>query len=86
MSNHTTVMLCSRADGAYCNTGNSHDEYEEYSAIAPYRVHASKGENKHDNDESTANDDTSVEEAKLTSSNGLYTYDVNNDMKLQNIY
>eukprot|EP00957_Ditylum_brightwellii_P153427 11677376-Ditylum_brightwellii.AAC.1 len=83
MSKHITVMLCSRADGAYCYPGNSGDEYEEYGAIPPYLVHSSKGGNKTDKDERTENDNNSVEEATSAFSNGLYTYDVNNDMKLQ---
>eukprot|EP00957_Ditylum_brightwellii_P094234 7174910-Ditylum_brightwellii.AAC.1 len=80
MSKHITVMLCSRADGAYSHPGNSDDRYEEYSAIPPYVVHSSKGKNKPDKEKRKENDNDFVDEATSAFSNGLYTYDVNNDM------
>eukprot|EP00957_Ditylum_brightwellii_P013340 1007645-Ditylum_brightwellii.AAC.1 len=86
MSKHITVMLCSRTDGAYCHAGNSDDGYEEYGAIPLYVVHSSKRKNKPDKGERAENDNDFVNKATPAFSNGLYTYDVNNDMKLQTTY
>eukprot|EP00957_Ditylum_brightwellii_P168762 12845753-Ditylum_brightwellii.AAC.1 len=79
-------MLCSRADGAYCHPGNSNDGYEEYGAIPPYAVHSSKGKNKPDKGERIENDNDFVDKAMSAFGNGLYTYDVNNDIELQDTY
>eukprot|EP00957_Ditylum_brightwellii_P159309 12126596-Ditylum_brightwellii.AAC.1 len=45
-----------------------------------------KGKAKTDQDERTENDNTYVKEAASTFSNGLYMYDVNNDMTFQDTY
>eukprot|EP00957_Ditylum_brightwellii_P205134 15342451-Ditylum_brightwellii.AAC.1 len=86
MSKHITVKLCSRTDGAYCHPGNSDDGYEEYGVIPPCVVHSSKGKNNPDKGERKENDNDFVGKATSACSNGLYTYDVNNDMTLQNTY
>eukprot|EP00957_Ditylum_brightwellii_P011760 887533-Ditylum_brightwellii.AAC.1 len=86
MSKHITVMLCSRADGACCHPGNSDDGYEEYGTMPTYVEHPSKGKNKPNKGERSENDNDFVDKDTSAFSNGLYTYDVNNGMKLQNKY
>eukprot|EP00957_Ditylum_brightwellii_P156275 11894507-Ditylum_brightwellii.AAC.1 len=86
MSKHITVMLCSRLDGAYYHPGNSNDGYGEYGVIPLYIVHSSKRKNKPGKGERTENDNDFVDRATSAFSNRLYTYDMNYDMTLQNIY
>eukprot|EP00957_Ditylum_brightwellii_P131565 10034085-Ditylum_brightwellii.AAC.1 len=80
MFKHITVMMCSRADGAYYHPGNRDDGYEEYGAILSHVVHSSKGKSKPDKGERTENGNDFVDKATSAFNNGLHTYDVNNGM------
>eukprot|EP00957_Ditylum_brightwellii_P168678 12838739-Ditylum_brightwellii.AAC.1 len=59
-----SIVLCSRADGAYCYPGNGKNVYDEHGAIPPYVIQANKSKVKkdhksksstYDKDETSAN-------------------------------
>eukprot|EP00957_Ditylum_brightwellii_P140007 10668712-Ditylum_brightwellii.AAC.1 len=42
MARHMSIVLYSRADGAYCYPDDDENNYDEHNAIPPYVIHANK--------------------------------------------
>eukprot|EP00957_Ditylum_brightwellii_P189227 14403324-Ditylum_brightwellii.AAC.1 len=72
MTRHVSIVLCSRADGAYCYPGDDENNFDEHGDIPPYIIYANKSKvKKDDKSKSSAYDE---DKASANYVSGLYIY------------